>query len=102
MAEYSEKDDGVKEELSESKGEQRREEHSGKESSTEHVIPEEFQHEVIKLLDEYKDSKDCLAFVRNKVYDFEEELRKKERESEMKKHKGKKVPSEYSTEAMPM
>ena len=80
---------------------QDKERSEGTEEHDEHIVSEEFQHEVLNLISEYKDSKPCLEYLRDAVNRAEDELRKKEREAEMKKMKGKKTPDSFSLEAAP-
>ena len=58
----------------------------------EHVISEEFQHEVMNLVDEYKDSKPCLRYMSDRCNDALDKLR----EEEMNK-----TTKEFSTKEMP-
>lgn len=55
-------------------------------------IPEDFQREVSATLAKHGKNKSRLEYIRNKIYQLEEELRKLE---------VKKTPKEFSTESMP-
>lgn len=77
---------------------QSKEQEEGTEQHSQHIVSEEFQREVLNLVKEYKDSKPCLEFGYRAFSDAQEDLRKREREKEMK---GKKHPEEFSTAEMP-
>lgn len=91
----------VQDENKESKETQDSEEKSGTEEHDTHIISEEFQREVSSLIEQYKDSKPCLNYMRDRVSQAEDDLRKKEYEAEASKKKGKKVPDEYSLASAP-
>ncbi len=89
----SESKETQNDENKESSAVQAKEKAEGTEEHNPEVISEEFQNKVMDLCKEYKDSKQCLEYMRSRSQDHLDELYKKERE--------KNSPDEFSTVGMP-